>query len=399
MADALAAEALAAEALGTALDAVLQRAVADEPGVPGAVAVVTDRERTIYAGACGHRALGRDTPMTPDTVLLIYSATKPITATAVLQLAEQGRLDLDAPAKRYLPALGRVEVIDGVDESGVLRLRPPARDITTRMLLLHTAGFGYDFCNAHYRDLARKAGVPRLASSPATLLQPLLFDPGTQWMYGCNIEWAGLILEEITGQRLGDYTREHVLAPLGMHDTAYAVSDAMGERLATIHQRGPDGALVAQHRTELPPAPEWDRGGGGLYSTATDYAKFMRMWLGDGAGVLKPETIRAAVQNGLGEIKVRMLPGIMPELSHDAEFFPGMPKSWALSFMVNDEEAPTGRPAGSLAWAGLGNLYFWIDRQTGVAGFWATQVLPFVDPAAMAGFTAFETAVYRSLAR
>ncbi|MDT7953549.1 MAG: serine hydrolase domain-containing protein, partial [Acetobacteraceae bacterium] len=237
----------------------------------------------------------------------------------------------------------------------------------------------------------------RLTAGPETLLTPLLFDPGTQWEYGANIEWAGLILEAITGQRLGDYLREHVLAPLGMHDTAFAVTPVMGERLATLHQRGEAG-LEPQHRTELPPPPEWDRGGGGLYSTPQDYAKFMRLWLGDGDGVLKPETVRMAVQNGLGDIKVKMLPGIMPHLSHDAEFFPGMPKSWALSFMINDEKAPTGRQPGSLAWAGLGNLYFWIDRTTGVAGFWATQILPFVDPASLGGFYAFETAVYETLA-
>ena len=378
--------------LGTALTAELKRS---ERRLPGVAAIVTDRDGTLWEGAAGQRVVGSDAPMTTDTVLLIYSATKPITTTAVLQLVEQGLLDLDAPAKQYLPALGDAEVIDGVGPDGALRLRPPARDITTRMLLLHTAGFGYDFCNMHYRDIGRRAGLPRLAASKATLLQPLLFDPGTDWHYGANIEWAGLILEKITGQRLGEYMREHVLEPLGMRDTSFTVSSDMGERLGTVHQRQADGGLVAQARTGLPPAPDWDRGGGGLYSTARDYARFMRMWLGDGAGVLRPETIEMAVQNGLGDIKVSMLPGIMPELSHDAEFFPGMPKSWALSFMINDEDAPTGRPAGSLAWAGLGNLYFWIDRKTGIAGFWGTQLLPFVDPAAIDAFTAFETAVYR----
>ena len=380
-----------------ALDDILARTVAASPGVPGVVAAVTDRERTIYEGAAGYRAQGIGAPMTPDTVFLIYSATKPITATAMLQLVEAGRLDLDAPAKDYVPSIGTVQVIDGVDAAGALRLRAPKRDITTRMLLLHTAGFGYDFCSVHYRDLARAAGRARLTAGPETLLTPLLFDPGERWQYGANIEWAGLILEAITGQRLGDYTRDHVLAPLGMHDTAYAVSPAMGERLATLHQREADGTLTPQHRTELPPPPDWDRGGGGLYSTAQDYAKFMRMWLGDGGGVLKPETIRMAVQNGLGEIKVQMLPGVMPLLSNEAEFFPGLSKSWALSFMVNDEPAPTGRSAGSLAWAGLANLYFWIDRRKGVAGFWGTQILPFIDPASLGGYYAFETAVYHAL--
>ena len=119
--------------------AVLRRTVAGSPEVPGVVAAVTDRDGTIYEGAAGVRAFGRDAPMTADTVFTIYSATKPITATGVLQLVEQGRLDLDAPAKEYIPALGTVQVIDGYDDSGGLRLRAPKRDITTRMLLLHTA--------------------------------------------------------------------------------------------------------------------------------------------------------------------------------------------------------------------------------------------------------------------
>ena len=104
-----------------------------------------------------------------------------------------------------------------------------------------------------------------------------------------------------------------------------------------------------------------------------------------------------AVQNGLGDLKIKSLPGIIPTLSNEAEFFPGMPKSWALSFMLNDEDAPTGRPAGSLAWAGLANLYFWIDRRNGIGGFWATQILPFADAASVGGYLAFESATYAAL--
>jgi methyl acetate hydrolase len=126
------------------------------------------------------------------------------------------------------------------------------------------------------------------------------------------------------------------------------------------------------------------------------------MWLNDGMGeegrVLRPETVRMAEQNQLGELKIKMLPGVAAALTNDAEFFPGLSKSWALSFMVNDEAAPTGRPAGALGWAGLANLYYWIDRKTGVGGFWATQIFPFADATSFGGYMDFETAVYRSLA-
>lgn len=140
-------------------------------------------------------------------------------------------------------------------------------------------------------------------------------------------------------------------------------------------------------------------GGHGLYSTVGDYMRFIRMILNDGAGehgrVLKPETVAQMAKNGLGKLKIKLLPGVIPELSNDAEFFPGMPKSWSYTFMVNDETAPTGRPAGALGWAGLTNLFYWIDRQNGIGGFWATQILPFADPTSFTGYMDFETAVYR----
>ena len=125
------------------------------------------------------------------------------------------------------------------------------------------------------------------------------------------------------------------------------------------------------------------------------------MWLNDGRAergqVLKPETVEMAVRNGLGDKKITGLPGVIKNLSNDAEFFPGLSKSWALSFMVNDETAPTGRPAGALGWAGLANLYFWIDRQNGYGGFWATQILPFADATSFGGYMKFETALYDAL--
>jgi methyl acetate hydrolase len=168
-----------------------------------------------------------------------------------------------------------------------------------------------------------------------------------------------------------------------------------------MHQRDEAGKLSALADFTLPQDPEVHMGGHGLYSTALDYAKFIRMWLNDGQGaggrVLKKETVEMAARNGLpGDMKIKGLPGVIASLSNDAEFFPGMPKSWALTFMINDQDAPTGRPAGSLAWAGLANLYYWIDRKNGIGSFWATQILPFADPASVGGYLDFETAVYAS---
>ncbi|MCF4125862.1 serine hydrolase domain-containing protein [Methylobacterium sp. SyP6R] len=384
-----------------AADAILRRGVEGSPGLPGLVAMATDRDRTLYAGAAGPR--DETAPMTPDTVLAIFSTTKAVTGTAVLQLAEEGRLDLDAPASAYVPALGEIQVLEGFGDDGAPRLRPPARPVTTRMLLLHTAGFGYDIFNESYARLLRETKRPSVTSGTrASLMTPLLFDPGESWEYGSNIDWAGQVVEAVTGQRLGAVMRERVFAPLGMDSTGFVLTPDMRARLARMHQRNEDGALKVLAGFELPQEPEVEMGGHGLYSTAEDYLRFIRMWLNDGASpngpVLRPETVAMAATNGLGpSLKIRALPGVKRHLSHDAEFFPGLPKSWGLSFMINDEPAPTGRSAGSLAWAGLANLYFWIDRNVGIGGFWGTQLFPFADPAAVENFLEFETAVYRSL--
>ena len=383
-------------------DAILQRVVTGSPRVPGVVAMATDRQGNTYEGAAGQRTLGQDAAMTTDTVFAIFSTTKAITGTAALQLVEDGKLDLDAPAKTYAPAIGELQVLDGFDADGSPKLRAPKRDVTTRMLLLHTAGFGYDFFNEHYNRLAQEKGQPSvITASKAALNTPLLFDPGDAWEYGSNIDWAGQVVEAITGKRLGEVMQERIFAPLGMTSTAFTMTPAMRARLAAMHQRESDGSLTPLGDFELPQNPDVHMGGHGLYGTVGDYCRFIRMWLNDGAGeqgrVLKKETVLAAEKNGLGDKKIKLLPGVIASLSNDAEFFPGMPKSWALTFMINDVDAPTGRPAGALGWAGLANLFYWIDRKNGIGGFWATQILPFADPASFGGYMDFETAVYRNL--
>lgn len=387
-------------ALKAACDGILNKTVAGDTRVPGVVAMATDRSANSYEGAAGERVLGGGQAMTTDSVFRIFSTTKAITGTTVMQLVEDGKLDLDAPAKNYAPGLGKVQVLEGFDSAGNPRLRAPKRDITTRMLMLHTAGFAYDFFNEQYLRLATDHGLPSVVtSSKAALDAPILFDPGEDWEYGLNMDWAGQVVEGIAGKRLGEVMQERVFEPLGMTDTAFTFSPDMLARLATVHQREADGGLTPLTDFELPQDPEVHMGGHGLYSTVGDYMRFIRMILNDGAGengrVLNPETVAQMERNGLGDRKIKLLPGVIPALSNDAEFFPGMPKSWGLTFMINEETAPTGRPAGALGWAGLTNLFYWIDRQNGIGGFWATQILPFADPVSFGGYMDFETAVYQ----
>lgn len=379
-------------------DAILKGVVTADPGVAGVVGMVTDRDHNIYEGAAGKRVFGGDADMTADTAFALFSTTKAITGTAVLQLVEEGKLDLDAPASTYAPDIGELQVIEGFDDAGEPRLRPPKRDVTTRMLMLHTGGFGYDFFNETYNRLAQEKNQPSvITASKQSLMTPLLFDPGEKWEYGSNLDWCGQVVEGITGKRLGEVFQTRIFEPLGIRDMTFELHDGLRSRLAAMHARNEDGSLTPME-FELPSAPEVHMGGHGLYGTVGDYMKFIRMWLNDGRGehgqVLQAETVRMAEKNHLGDKKVTMLPGVIPSLSNDAEFFPGLSKSWAFTFMVNDEEAPTGRPAGALGWAGLANLFYWIDRRNGYGGFWATQVLPFGDPASFGGYLDFETSFY-----
>ena len=376
--------------------------VTSNPRVPGVVAMATDRRANFYEGAAGKRVMG-GADMTTDSVFAIFSTTKAITGTAALQAVEEGKLDLDAPAKTYVADIGKLQVLDGFDAAGKPKLRAPKRDITTRMLMLHTAGFGYDFFNANYNRLAQEHGQPSvITASKAALMTPLLFDLGERWEYGSNIDWCGQVVEAVRGKRLGEVFQERIFAPLGMKDSSFTLTPSMRSRLADIHARGVDGSLTPMNFV-LPQEPEIHMGDHGLYGTIGDYMRFIRCWLNDGAGengrVLKAETVRMAEKNGLGDKKIGMLPGVIPSLSNDAEFFPGLSKSWALTFMVNDTAAPTGRPAGALGWAGLANLFYWIDRQNGIGGFWATQILPFADAVSFGGYMDFETAAYASLAQ
>lgn len=368
--------------------------------VPGVAAVATDGKATTYEGGFGKAILGHEADMTPDTVVWIASMTKAITGAVAMQQVERGQLRLDAPAKAVIPYLGEVQVLEGFDAAGKPRLRKPTRDITLRHLLTHTAGFGYDIWNEEIVKYREAMDVPTIGTGlNKSLTTPLLFDPGARWQYGIGIDWAGKMVEAVTGKKLGQVMHDDLFVPLGMTSTAFRITPAMRARLARVHHRQPDGGLVADLTREIPQEPEFEAGGGGLYSTARDYLRFVDMVLNDGLSqrgdvVMKPATVDAMATNAMGDSKVTLLRTMAPALSLDAEFFPGIDKQWGLTFMINNAEAPTGRSAGGLCWAGLPNTYYWIDRKKRLGGVYMTQILPFVDTKALPLFYAFESAIY-----
>jgi CubicO group peptidase (beta-lactamase class C family) len=339
--------------------------------------------------------------MTVDSVFWIASFTKAVTSTAAMQLVERGKLALDAPIATVLPELANPQVLEGFDAGGQPKLRPAKRPITLRHLITHTAGFGYDLWNADLVRYQELKGIPGVISCQnLALTTPLGFDPGEKWEYGINIDWVGKAVEKASGQDLGSYFRDHIFGPLGMSDTGFKLRPDQRARLVGMHARQGDGSLQPIP-FEVPQEPEFQMGGGGLYGTAGDYLKFAQAFLhegrANGAAIVKPETARQMAANNIGEINVRLLKTAIPPYTNDAEFFPGMVKKWGLGFMISTERVPGAREAGSLAWAGLGNTYFWIDPKQGIAGVILTQLVPFADAKVLDLYGKFEAEVYRAL--
>jgi methyl acetate hydrolase len=370
--------------------------------MPGIVAAAVTDKGTLYEGAFGTREIGKSAPMTVDTIVWIASMTKAITATAAMQMVEKGKLSLDQPAGSVVPELAQAKVLEGWDGDKP-RLRAPKRPITLKHLLTHTAGYSYEIWSgdiARYQQATNTPGITTCTN--AALTTPLLFDPGDRWDYGINIDWAGKMVEAASGSNLDRYLKDNILRPLGMHDTSFKLSPSQRLRLARIHQRDDKGVLTPVD-LELPQEPEFYMGGGGLYGTAGDYLSFTRMILQggtlNGTQVLRRETVDLMAQNHIGPLEIGPLKTAIPSLSNDVELFPGMSKKWGLSFLINMQDAAGGRSAGSLAWAGLANTYFWIDRTRNVAGVFLSQVLPFYDETALGLFGKLEAEVYLGLER
>jgi len=382
------------------LDGVLQAGVAAGQA-PGAAAIVVDRDGLRYLGAAGERSIGTGVDMTPDTVGAIFSMTKAVTGAAAMQLVEQGKLDLDAPMSAVVPEAANPTVLTGFDDSGQPLTRPAASEPTLRQLLTHTSGYVYDIWNADMGKWYEASGTPSLFSLERVALKtPLAFDPGTAWQYGIGIDWAGLLVEAASDMTLGEYFAEYLTGPLGMADTAFAHNDDMLARASAVHARLPDGSLMAID-LPAPENPEFEMGGGGLQSTMSDYGNFMRMILNDGeldgTRVLAADTVAQMCTNHMGDLRVSELKSASPEFSNNAEMFPGEEKSWGLTFQIHEQPGDTGRPAGTLSWAGLANSYFWIDRTNGVAGAYLSQILPFADEGSINLYYDFEKTVYANL--
>ena len=367
--------------------------------IPGVVATFGDDKGVIYEGAAGLRSCDKPEKMTVDTVHWYASMTKAVTGAAAMQLVERGKLSLDAPAAKVLPSLAKIQVLEGFDAAGNAKLRAPKGTVTLRNLLTHSAGLSYEIWNpVAARELESRGVGNVLSGTEATFDRPLVRDPDTAWDYAPGIDFAGRMVEEASGQKLGDYMRQNLFDPLGMKSVGFRLGPQHREKLAGVHARTPDGTIVP-YPLEVGQDCPIEMGGHALYGTLPDYLKFTRMILNngalDGSRVLEARTVAAMSQNQMGDLNVTDLPDAQP-FSNAVNWWPGVTCKWGLSFLINLQKTPQGRSAGSLMWAGLANSYYWIDPVKKVTGALSTQILPFYDGPVVKLLEDFETAVYQS---
>ncbi len=369
------------------LDHALQHSM-ERHAIPCVTATVASSREILYQGAFGTRDAASGQAVQIDSIFRIASMTKAITSVAALQLVEKKKFSLDEPAEKYLPELSGKQVLAGFDPaSGRARLRPPNSPISLRHLLTHTSGLCYSLW---HQDMKKWESSPGVTSSTPS---PLMFDPGTSWQYGQGIDVAGRLVESASGLTLEEYFQQHILRPLGMQDTSFIFPPAKFDRLVTGYRRQLDGTLKSDDRKQ-PTPPRAFNGGGGLFSTAPDYTRFAQMILNKGGDILSPESYKLLSTNQTGDIRAGVLNTTTPAASADVDFHPGESDRYTLGFLMNPKSYAPGRAAGSLAWAGIANTFYWIDPASDRCAVVMMQFQPFVDPNAMALLREFEQAVY-----
>ncbi|KAF2691963.1 beta-lactamase/transpeptidase-like protein [Lentithecium fluviatile CBS 122367] len=387
-------------------------------GINGLVFVAVDKNgETLVQHASGTRSINSKEPMDMNTTFWIASMTKIVTTIAVLQLVESGKIPLDDPAfvAKQAPEIGaKLVYADGVN--GVKQ----ERDVTMRMLLAHTAGFGYGFWDPRVSMRGRPVGLDEFAGDERDITEsPMLNQPGSMWEYGVNIDWAGIILERVTGQKLNDYMQAHIFAPLGVTNTTMFPTPEMQSNLAYMHQRDPATGAIQERdhlyrRACVQTTKEaqnrfFHSGGGGLWARLPEYVKVLGALANDGVGanggrILKKETVDLMWENQIPDQPNFARGGPPPAdlrlANHSPEMYPqegNPPQGWGLSMFLTLAPGMTGRGKNTGWWAGLANSYWWVDRERGVAGVIGSQVLPFGDGKVVPAWVGVEKAVYDGL--
>ncbi|WVQ84171.1 hypothetical protein IAT38_006318 [Cryptococcus sp. DSM 104549] len=371
-------------------------------GQPGTVVGVVNKQgEMIYLRGVGAKNAVTGEKMEDDTLFWIASCTKLLTGIAAMLLVERGLIDLDEPVSKFVPELEHMEVITASTPTSI-ETRPAKTPITLRMLLTHTAGWSYSWYNTHVLHWVKQNGNEVNGNGPWMELsqqtdEPLVNEPGEKFEYGINMDWAGVTVERVSGQKLGDFLVENVFAPLGINDTLFDLEGRpdLLERLSPMHHwdSSTDKYEIRDFPHELTNVP-MHRGGGGIHTTAKSYLTVVSMVLNKGTGpngavILKPSTVELMFKNHCEGLKD---PGALGQhavvkstdpsrADTDLELLPGEKKGWGLSFLMNLEDIPNGRKAFSAEWGGVANLFWLADPTSEVGMVVFNDILPYGVPA------------------
>jgi CubicO group peptidase (beta-lactamase class C family) len=361
----------------------------DAGRLPGAVIVVCKNGTTFLSKALGKRDPQASDPLCVDSIFRIYSMTKPIASVGLMQLVEEGKVQIADPVAKYLPEFegltlgvaGRDDVGQPVLERIPLSQLAATRAPTVQDLLRHTSGLTYGiFGESQVKATYRKAEIEQgkltnteFSQRLATL--PLAYAPGTVWEYGRSTDIVGALIERVSGQTLGVYLQERIFGPLGMHDTGFALPAVKQARVAQPFAIDPDSATLAVRLLDTNKVPVYESAGGGLLSTAPDYLRFSSMLLAggtlDGVRILSSKTIALMTSDHLGAdiIRASRAPGA------NTEYLPGPGYGFGLGFAVrvSDGEAVNAGSVGDYAWGGLAGTYFWNDPKENLTAIWMMQ--------------------------
>lgn len=383
-----------------AIDSALKSLI-DSKQIIGVSALVYERGREAYFGAFGLADREQNKPFARDTVVQIFSMTKPVTGVALMQLYERGKFDLDAPLSVYLPEFAEVRVYAGLDANGQPKYESPKRPITVRDILRHTAGFHGDgspeAVTAIYRQVDARNLNNTLPEVSARLAKvPLSYQPGTQWKYSDAVDVQAYLVEKISGVPFDEYLKLHILRPLGMTSTRYTIlpTDPDRPQLAAMYTRNEDGTFTRQTDEDAyrfnSAAWPYKPGSFGLVSTIDDYMKFARMLLGGGklgrARILTPASVKL------------MATDAMPMGITDKSWLPGKGQvGFGIDFAVRiappkDAQESSGA-VGEFFWDGAASTLFWVDPKNDIAAVLFTQMRPF-DKVHL--HKSFRDAVYRN---
>ena len=380
------------------LDSFLAQAT-NKDGYPGAVALIEIDGRNTFHGHWGHADIGRTRPMREDNIFRIYSMTKPVTSVAILMLLEEGKLSLDDPLARFIPALADRQIVTGGD-SGHPLLAPAPRAITLRHLLTHTSGFAAD-AEGHgvasaLLDRADVDSATSLEDVAARLSRlPLADAPGTHFHYeGSNTELLARVVEIVSGQPFAQFLAQRIFQPLGMTDTGFEVALNQRQRVVDLPTNATDGSLhIADTLSARRPGVRlkgYDSGAGGLYSTAADYLKFAHMLLGNG----EAEGVRLLSRKTVDLMMADQLGGFTPAIHgfSDGEGF-------GLGGYVVTDPAVRGRlgSVGQFGWSGAASTYFTVDRSEKMIAIVLLQYLPEGEKRLPALATPFYNLVYQAI--